>query len=50
LGYHLWCKAQVKQMVAKNQLNHNGVFYRWMNEIPLFLLFGILVLVVMKPF
>lgn len=50
LGYHLWCKAQMKQMSEENQLNHNGVFYRWMNEIPLFLLFAILVLVVIKPF
>ncbi|GAB6034496.1 CopD family protein [Galenea microaerophila] len=50
LAYHLWCKVQVKRMAENHQLNHTGVFYRWMNEIPLFLLFGILVLVVFKPF
>jgi len=50
LGYHFWCKAQLKQMLEKQQLNHKGIFYRWMNEIPLFLLFAILVLVVFKPF
>jgi putative membrane protein len=50
LAYHLWCKAQVKKMQAEGHLNHTGIFYRWANEIPLVLLFIILVLVVMKPF
>ena len=49
LGYHFWCKARVKEMQA-GYLNHSGVFYRWMNELPLILTVVILIMVVVKPF
>lgn len=49
LGYHFWCKARVKEM-QMGQLNHSGVFYRWMNELPLILTVVILIMVVVKPF
>lgn len=50
LAYHFWAGARVKQMETEGKLDHTGVFYRWMNEIPLLLLVGILVMVVVKPF
>jgi len=49
LAYHFWCKARVKEM-QKGHLDHGGVFYRWMNELPLLLTIVILIMVVVKPF
>lgn len=49
LGYHFWCKARVNEM-QQGDLNHSGVFYRWMNELPLILTIVILIMVVVKPF
>jgi len=49
LVYHFWCKARVKEM-QQGQLNHSGVFYRWMNELPLVFTLVILIMVVVKPF
>lgn len=50
LAYHYWTLTQVRRMEQAGQLSHDGVFYRWMNEIPLLLLVGILIMVVVKPF
>ncbi len=50
LGYHYWTLTQVRRMERDGQLSHDHVFYRWMNEIPLLLLVGILIMVVIKPF
>ena len=49
LIYHFWTKARMKEM-QKGQLNYSGVFYRWMNELPLVLTIVILIMVVVKPF
>ena len=49
LVYHVWCKKRMKEM-QEGHLDHSGVFYRWMNELPLVLLSVILVMVVVKPF
>jgi len=49
LVYHVWCKKRMKEM-QEGHLDHSGVFYRWMNELPLILLSVILVMVVVKPF
>jgi putative membrane protein len=35
---------------ARDEIAHGHVFYRWMNEAPVFLLIGIVILVVVKPF
>ncbi len=49
LIYHGWCILIVKQF--KNDLNSaKHTFFRWMNELPVFLLLGILILVELKPF
>ena len=47
--YHFWCQKRMLEM-QKGHLDHSGVFYRWMNELPLILLSVILVMVVVKPF
>ena len=47
--YHAWCAATIKKF-ANDQIPHGHVFYRWVNELPIFLLFGIVILVVVKPF
>lgn len=49
MGYHFWCRLRVKE-IQQGHLDHSGVFYRWMNELPLILLSVILVMVVVKPF
>jgi putative membrane protein len=49
LGYHHACGAMLKKFEqGKNQRSH--VWLRWFNEVPVILLFGIVVLVVVKPF
>lgn len=49
LVYHVWCKKRMKEM-QEGHLDRSGVFYRWMNELPVILLSVILVMVVVKPF
>ena len=47
--YHLWCYKTL--LVFSRDANCRGhVFYRWMNELPVVLLVGIILLVVVKPF
>lgn len=47
--YHFWCRLRMKEM-QQGHLDHSGVFYRWMNELPLILTIVILIMVVVKPF
>ncbi len=49
LGYHHYCGKLLKQFAAHNN-NRSHVWFRWFNEIPVLLLFAIVVLVVVKPF
>jgi len=47
--YHLQCGRYV--YAINNNLNKRGhVFYRFFNEVPVFFLFGIVLLAVLKPF
>ena len=49
IGYHFYCGHLLKVFRDdKNQRSH--VFYRWFNEIPVFLLIAIVILVVVRPF
>ncbi len=49
VAYHLSCGAMVKRFEqGDNKRSH--VFYRWFNEAPVFILFGAVILVVVKPF
>lgn len=48
-GYHLYCGRLLKDFAAgRNARSH--VWYRWFNEFPVLLLFGTVLLVVLKPF
>jgi len=47
--YHVYCWKYLLQFKQDNN-THNHVFYRWFNEIPVFMLIGIILLVIVKPF
>ncbi len=48
LAHHVWCYTAL--VAFRNDANTKGhVFYRWMNELPVVLLAGIIILVVVKP-
>ncbi len=48
-GYHLWCgKLLVDFRNDRNNRSH--VWLRYFNEVPVLLLFAIVMLVVVKPF
>ena len=49
VAYHFWCGATIKKF-ANDDIPHGHVFYRWLNEAPILLLFAIVFLVVLKPF
>jgi len=49
LAYHIWCGHMIKKF-ANNEVTQGHVFFRFMNEAPIFLLIGIVILVVVKPF
>lgn len=49
IAYHAYCWKLVQDF--KHDHNRHGhVFYRWLNEFPVLLLLGIVILVVVKPF
>ncbi|MFT5644063.1 MAG: putative membrane protein, partial [Janthinobacterium sp.] len=49
IGYHHSCGLMLKKFErGANKRSH--VWLRWFNEVPVILLFGIVVLVVVKPF
>jgi len=46
---HYFCWVWLKDFKHdRNQRSH--VFYRWMNEVPVLFLIGIIILAVVKPF
>ncbi len=48
-GYQGMCGKMVRQFANDiNQRSH--IFYRWFNEVPVFFLVAIIILVVVKPF
>ncbi|WP_339339668.1 CopD family protein [uncultured Oceanicoccus sp.] len=49
IAYHLVCGHYVKRL-AQDSDRHGHVFYRWFNELPVFILFAVVILVVVKPF
>lgn len=49
IAYHAYCGKIMRDFKAgKNQ--HGHVWYRWFNEIPVLVLFAVVILVVVKPF
>jgi putative membrane protein len=47
--YHLYC-GYLRRRFQRNQNKYSHVFYRWLNEFPVLLLIGIVILAVVKPF
>jgi putative membrane protein len=47
--YHFYCGHLLK-IFRDDRNERSHVFYRWFNEIPVFLLLGIIILVVVRPF
>ena len=47
--YHFWCGKWLFDF-KHDKNGHGHVFYRWINEIPVAFLFGIIILAVVKPF
>lgn len=49
LTYHIWCGYMIKRF-ERDDVQQGHVFFRFMNELPVLLLFAIVILVVVKPF
>lgn len=49
IGYHVWCRAYLKQM-QRGELSKSGRYFRLYNELPLLIFVPILIFVVVKPF
>ncbi len=49
VAYHLYCGHLIK-VFREDQNKRSHVFYRWLNEAPVFALIAIVILVVVKPF
>jgi putative membrane protein len=49
VAYHGYCVLLVRDF-AQDRNRHGDVFYRWFNEFPILILFGVVILVVVKPF
>ncbi|HEY0563093.1 MAG TPA: CopD family protein [Methylophilus sp.] len=47
--YHLYCGKLMRDFKAGKNL-HSHVWYRWFNELPVLILFAVVILVVVKPF
>lgn len=48
IAFHLYC-GYLRRCFYKNKNRHSHVFYRWINEIPVVLLIGIVILAIVKP-
>jgi putative membrane protein len=49
VAYHLYCGKLVRDF-ADGRNRHGHAWYRWFNELPVLILFAVVVLVVVKPF
>lgn len=48
VAYHFYCGRILRTFQAGNY-QHNHVWYRWFNELPVLLLFAVVFLAVLKP-
>lgn len=48
IAYHIYCGVLVKRFEQDENLRSH-VFYRWFNEAPVLVLFGAVILVVVRP-
>jgi putative membrane protein len=49
LAYHAYCGKLLADF-KYDRNRHGHVFYRWLNEMPVLILFAVVILVVVKPF
>ncbi len=49
IGFHVWCLVQMRSFVV-GQNKRTERYFRALNELPVFALFAIVILVVVKPF
>ena len=49
IAYHAYCGKLLRDFTASKN-THSHIWYRWFNEIPVLVLFAVVVLVVVKPF
>ena len=49
VGYHFYCGKLVRDFAA-GRCHRSHVWFRWFNELPVLALFGLVILVVVKPF
>ena len=49
IAYHVYCGKLLSDF-KRDRNRHGHVWYRWFNELPVLILFGVVVLVVVKPF
>jgi putative membrane protein len=49
IGYHVYL-GQLLVLFRHDRNPHGHVFYRWLNEVPVLILVGVVVLAVVKPF
>ncbi|KAF3982531.1 MAG: protoporphyrinogen oxidase HemJ [Methylococcales symbiont of Hymedesmia sp. n. MRB-2018] len=47
--YHIFCGKWLLDF-KNNRNQHSDVYYRWMNEVPVLFLVGIIILATVKPF
>ncbi len=48
IAYHLYCGKLMRDFKAGNN-TRSHVWYRWFNEIPVLILFAVVILVIVKP-
>jgi len=49
VAYHFYCGKLLRDFASDNN-RHSHVWYRWFNELPVVILFAVVVLAVVKPF
>ncbi|MCZ6881573.1 MAG: CopD family protein [Gammaproteobacteria bacterium] len=49
VAYHFYCGKMIRQLASKtSQRSH--IWFRWFNEVPVLILFAVVILAVVKPF
>lgn len=46
--YHLWC-IRIVAAFREDRNTRSHIWYRWFNELPVLLLFGIVIMVIVRP-
>lgn len=49
LAYHLYC-VRLVNIFREDRNTRSHIWYRWFNEAPVLLLFGVVILVIVRPF